>query len=40
MVKGELKMHIPNPHRGDISSHLLAEILRQAEISNDEWENA
>ncbi|MBI2476249.1 MAG: type II toxin-antitoxin system HicA family toxin [Candidatus Taylorbacteria bacterium] len=39
MVKGELKVRIPNPHRSDISRYLLAEILRQAGISNDEWEN-
>jgi len=40
MVKGELKVRIPNPHKGDISKHLIAEILRQAGISNEEWENA
>ena len=40
MVKGELKVHIPNPHRGDISKHLIAEILKQAGVSVDEWENA
>ncbi len=40
MVRGELKIHIPNPHRSDISSHLLAEILRQAGISREEWEKA
>ncbi|MFH0803785.1 MAG: type II toxin-antitoxin system HicA family toxin [Candidatus Tagabacteria bacterium] len=39
MVKGELKIRIPNPHRGDISKYLLTEILRQAGISKDEWEN-
>lgn len=38
MVKGELKVHIPNPHKGDISKGLLAEILRQANISSDEWQ--
>ncbi|OGN29813.1 MAG: hypothetical protein A3A33_00795 [Candidatus Yanofskybacteria bacterium RIFCSPLOWO2_01_FULL_49_25] len=38
MVKGELKVHIPNPHRADISKHLIAEILRQAGISTKEWE--
>ncbi len=38
MVKGELKLRIPNPHRGDISKHLLAEILRQAGISSKEWD--
>jgi len=37
MAKGDLKVRIPNPHRGDISPHLLAEILRQAGISRGEW---
>ncbi|HEY4526771.1 MAG TPA: type II toxin-antitoxin system HicA family toxin [Candidatus Paceibacterota bacterium] len=37
MVKGNLKLHIPNLHRGDISKHLLAEILRQAGIKPREW---
>ena len=40
MVKGELKVHIPNPHGEDISRHLLSEILRQAKISPKEWEKA
>jgi predicted RNA binding protein YcfA (HicA-like mRNA interferase family) len=39
MVKDSLKLRIPNPHQGEISRGLLAEILRQAEISRDEWEN-
>ena len=38
MVKGDLKVRIPNPHRGDIGRDLLARILRQAEISRDDWE--
>jgi predicted RNA binding protein YcfA (HicA-like mRNA interferase family) len=37
MVKGEIKLYIPNPHRGDISRGLLAKILRQAGIERDEW---
>ena len=37
MAKGELKVHIPNPHEGDISKHLLSEILRQAGISSIDW---
>jgi predicted RNA binding protein YcfA (HicA-like mRNA interferase family) len=37
MVKGSLKVRIPNPHQGDISKHLLAEILRQAGVSREEW---
>lgn len=40
MVKDELKIHIPNPHRADISKHLVGEILRQAGISVKEWEDA
>lgn len=40
MVKGKLKVRIPNPHRGDISKYLVTEILRQAEISPKDWENA
>ena len=40
MIKKDLKIHIPNPHRGDISKHLVAEILRQAGISAEDWENA
>lgn len=37
MVKDDLKVRIPNPHRGDISRHLVAEILRQAGVDDDEW---
>lgn len=40
MVKGSLKARIPNPHRGDISRHLISEILRQAEILKEDWDNA
>jgi len=38
MSKGELKVTIPNPHRGDIRRTLLAKILREAGISRREWE--
>ncbi|KKQ77971.1 MAG: hypothetical protein A3A96_04340 [Candidatus Zambryskibacteria bacterium RIFCSPLOWO2_01_FULL_39_39] len=37
MIKNGFKLRIPNPHRGDISKFLLAEILRQAGISKDRW---
>ena len=37
MVKGSLKVHIPNKHERDISRHLISEILRQADISVDDW---
>lgn len=38
MVKGELKVRIPNPHHGDISGDLVSEILRQAGIFSKDWE--
>lgn len=38
MVKGELKARIPNPHQKDISKYLVAEIIRQADISKKEWD--
>ncbi len=38
MVKGDLKVRVPNPHRGDISQYLVAEILRQAGIGSKEWD--
>jgi predicted RNA binding protein YcfA (HicA-like mRNA interferase family) len=38
MVKGTLALHIPNPHQGDIGRDLLARILRQAQVSKEEWE--
>jgi predicted RNA binding protein YcfA (HicA-like mRNA interferase family) len=38
MIKGELKLALPNPHQSDIGRGLLARILRQAGIERDEWE--
>ncbi len=38
MKKGDIKVIIPNPHRGDISRGMVAEILRQAEVSLEDWE--
>jgi predicted RNA binding protein YcfA (HicA-like mRNA interferase family) len=38
MVKGDVTLTIPNPHKGDVSRELLARILRQAGISRKEWE--
>jgi hypothetical protein len=41
MVKGKRKQKIPNPHRSEqYGVALLADILRQAGISHDEWNNA
>ena len=38
MIRGDITIRIPNPHRGDIRKDLLAQILKQAGISRDEWE--
>jgi predicted RNA binding protein YcfA (HicA-like mRNA interferase family) len=37
MVRGEVRVVLPNLHQGDISRDLLARILRQAGISREEW---
>ncbi|HEX5414618.1 MAG TPA: type II toxin-antitoxin system HicA family toxin [Chloroflexota bacterium] len=33
------RVRIPNPHRSELRSGLLAEVLRQAGISREEWED-
>ena len=38
MVKGDLRIRIPNPHKKDISKNLLKLILKEAKISKDTWE--
>lgn len=38
MVKGNLRLTLPNPHQGEISKDLLSRIIKQAGISRGEWE--
>lgn len=38
LIKGELRLILPNPHQSEISKDLLARILRQAHLSREEWE--
>ena len=40
LIKDNLRLTIPNPHQSDIGINLLSKILKQAGISNEEWENA
>ncbi|CCQ53013.1 type II toxin-antitoxin system HicA family toxin [Crocosphaera watsonii] len=41
MTKGSQKIRIPKPHGSqDISIDLVKEILKQADISNEDWDNA
>ena len=39
MVREQLRLTIPNPHRSDIGPNLLARILRQADIDRETWES-
>jgi predicted RNA binding protein YcfA (HicA-like mRNA interferase family) len=38
MIRGTLRLTIPNPHRQEISSGLLLRILKQADIQKTDWE--
>ena len=38
MVKGDLRVRIPNPHKRDIGKNLLKQILIEAEIDIGVWE--
>jgi hypothetical protein len=40
MRKGSRKVHIPNPHGNAIGPGLLREILKQADITVDDWNAA
>jgi len=41
MIKGRKKIRIPNSHgSADIHVGLVKEILRQANISDEEWDKA
>ncbi|KIX84349.1 type II toxin-antitoxin system HicA family toxin [Thermus filiformis] len=37
MVRGSLRLVLPNPHRKEIGVDLLKRILRQAGIEEEEW---
>ena len=37
MVRGEVVITLPNPHRGDVSIDLLQRILRRAGVTRKEW---
>ena len=40
MRRGGLRLTIPNPHRSAIDPGLIRRILRQANITIDEWLSA
>lgn len=37
MIKGTIRLTIPNPHKSDIGVELLNRILKQAKIDKEEW---
>lgn len=37
MEKGDFKIFVPNPHAGDIGKVLLGRILKEIDISGDEF---
>jgi len=37
MLRGDRRLILPNPHRGEISVDLLARLLRQSGVSREEW---
>ena len=38
MIRGIITLRIPNPHQSDIGVELLSRLLKQANISREEWE--
>lgn len=39
MIRGNVRLVLPNPHKKDISVDLLKRIIRQAGISREEWQS-
>lgn len=37
MIKGNLVLTVPNPHRKEIGVPLLSKILKQAQVSKEAW---
>ena len=37
LIRGNVVLTIPNPHRKEIGIDLLPRILRRAKISREEW---
>lgn len=38
MIKNEIILRLPNPHKNDIGKELLSRILKQAKIDKKTWE--
>jgi len=40
MLRGDRRLILPNPHRGDISADLLIRLLRQSGVTREEWRSS
>lgn len=40
MMRGDVRLILPNPHRSNIGVDLLVRLLRQAGITREEWQEA
>jgi predicted RNA binding protein YcfA (HicA-like mRNA interferase family) len=38
MLKGTMRLRLPNPHRREVGRELLSRIIKQAGIDKDRWE--
>jgi predicted RNA binding protein YcfA (HicA-like mRNA interferase family) len=38
MLKGTIRLRLPNPHKSDVGRELLSRILKQAGIDRASWE--
>ena len=38
LVRGTVRLILPNPHTSDIGPSLLTRILQQAGVARDEWD--
>lgn len=38
MIKNQLRLTLPNPHREKIGVDLIRRLMRQGEITRSEWE--
>jgi predicted RNA binding protein YcfA (HicA-like mRNA interferase family) len=38
MIKGTIRLRLPNPHRREVGRELLSRIIKQAGIDKDSWE--
>jgi len=38
LVRGSMRLILPNPHASEIGPSLLARVLQQAGVTRDEWE--